>query len=50
MKIIMRKVSELTPYDKNAKTHDKTHKRIHHNVHWRNCAACILNEKYRKAR
>lgn len=27
-----------------------THKRIHHNVHWRNCAACILNEKYRKAR
>lgn len=24
MEIIMRKVSELTPYDKNAKTHDKT--------------------------
>ena len=24
MEIIMRKVSELTPYEKNAKTHDKT--------------------------
>lgn len=25
-----------------------THKRIHHNVHWRNCAVCIVNEKYKK--
>ena len=25
-----------------------THKRIHHNVHWRNCAACVINEKYKK--
>lgn len=24
MDVIMRKVSELTPYEKNAKTHDKT--------------------------
>lgn len=25
-----------------------THKRIHHNVHWRYCAAQILNERYKK--